>query len=161
MKHVISAVTVLVWAVLCGAAWGQESDGGRAADRVVFNRLVREVNEAEAALARGMEQAMKEARANKGQASLETTGKLVDLQQKLDRLNNRLILISLRHGWDIPKVQKPAGRAGSVQGSQPADRIEFSSGTRMIRNRFAEEAKAIGAAVRCPVFVWPGTQLAR
>ena len=76
-------------------------------DRSRYQSLLREIQSVEADYQKLQNQAFVEAK-TKGDASLETKSRLLALSDKRQRIMDRLLLLSLRHGWDIPDPEMPA-----------------------------------------------------
>jgi len=117
-------------------------------DKATYDQLVGQVRQVEAQYNQVVTQAMKEARESNGSASLETQSNLIALREKRDRLLNRLLLVSLRWGWDMPDMNAPA--AADVPVRTQTDQV-FESAERVIKALFSSEAKRIAMAVKLPV----------
>ena len=140
--------------VLCALWFAQPAAAGPAAgneewaDRSVYNRLLNEIRRTDAEYAQALGQAMGEAREGKGEASLQAQAKIIELRDKRDRLMNRCILLSVRHGWEMPKIGEPDPNPVAV--SSAKDKV-FEPATYIIKGRFAKEARQIAAALTLPV----------
>ena len=119
-----------------------------AADRSRYQSLLREIQSVEADYHRFQNQAFIEAKTD-GDASLETKSRLLALSDKRQRIMDRLLLLSLRHGWDIPDPEMPAA-SGTPQVLDEKQRI-FAPADEIIRQKFAEEARRIAARIKLPV----------
>lgn len=117
------------------------------ADKARYQSLLRDVRSVDADYSRTLQQALSETKA-KGNASLETKSRLLSLTDKRDRLINRITLIALRHGWEIPGSEPPDVNASPV----PDDRQRvFEPADQMIRDRFARNARQIVSKIMLPV----------
>jgi hypothetical protein len=153
---IVLAVVGLSPLVVCAAAQGQdpapESSPPSAiteeGDRALLYRLVRQVRRVDRETESMMTQAMAEARDNDGQANPETKARLLSLRDERDRLFSRMLILSMRHGWEIPDLDKPA--AASSDGAEAAQNI-FSAVDVLVRRRFAAEARRIAQSVSLPV----------
>lgn len=118
-------------------------------DRVVFNGLVRELNQTHREYATVYQRGVNEARENDGSASLSTRAEILSLRDEIDRKMNRLMLIALRHGWDVPTfdLENPGTPEPAVSRSEEV----FSSADSLIRSAFAAEARQLAEVVRLPV----------
>ena len=119
-------------------------------DRGVYSRLIRQVRQTDTESAQVVGSAMQEAReSTAGKASLETQSQILALRNKRDRLMNRLLVVALRWGWEIPdfnqpsNVQNGSARTESEQVFEPADQI--------ISARFAVESRKIASRLVLPV----------
>jgi hypothetical protein len=117
-------------------------------DRALFNQLVRQMQRVNRDSESFMEQAMAEAREQDGQASLETKARLLSLRDQRDRILSRLLILSMRHGWEIPDLEPAAAKASS---RREAEDSVFGSVDTLVKRRFAAEAQAIAVAARLPV----------
>jgi hypothetical protein len=117
------------------------------ADRARYQSLLREVRSVDSDYAKTLQQALNETKTN-GEASLEIKSRLLSLTDKRDRLINRVTLIALRHGWEIPGSEPPGVNSAPV----PDDRQRvFESADQMIRDRFASDARRIASKIKLPV----------
>ena len=143
--------TIIVIALLVAAGGSlYAADGGdsQSADRVAYNKLTREVRRSEAALKVAYNAAVEEARNNGGKASLETKAKVLALQDEVDRKATRLLLIALRHGWEVPDFtagQPSGGQAGKGKSAAKKDHkaVIFAPVDETIRTSLAKEAAAV------------------
>ncbi len=121
-------------------------------DRAMFNSLVRQMRRVDRDTETAMDQAMAEARTSGGQASLETKARLLSLRDERDRVHSRLLILSMRHGWDIPELD-PAAAAASNR--KEAEDSVFGSVDTLVKRRFATEARRIAITARLPVVSMP------
>jgi hypothetical protein len=158
------AMTVIVAALLGGAQpVGPDQEPERppvteaqrlrqqeARDRVRCRALVREIRELDEEHERTVSGAMDRARgADDGRASLADQADLLALRDRRDRLMNRLTLLTLRHGWDMPDLdaQDAAPDADGAGGTHEV----FAAGAAVLRARFAAEAARAARLVELPV----------
>ncbi len=85
------------------------------ADRALLYRLIRQVRRIDRDSEELMLQAMAEARNNGGSAEPETKARILSLRDERDRLFSRLLILSMRHGWEIPDFDKPTVSRSSRQ----------------------------------------------
>ena len=119
-------------------------------DRSVYNRLIRQVRQTDAESAQVVGKAMREAReSTAGKASLETQSQILALRNRRDRLMNRLLVVSLRFGWEVPDFNQPS----NVQnGSAPTESEQiFEPAEQIISARFAVESRKIASRLVLPV----------
>jgi len=117
------------------------------ADKALYQRLLREIDSVDAEYSRAMRQAILETRED-GKASLETQSNLLALSDKRDRIVNRVTLLSLRHGWDIPNADRLS--ANTAQIADARKRV-FEPAEQMIKQKFAQDARRIAKIVNLPV----------
>lgn len=148
MKTTLKALSVI--AVLAAmAAPALAGDNDERADKVVFDRLVREMQQTHQKYAAVYQRAVTEARNNGGKATLETKAEILSLRDEIDRKMTRLLLIALRHGWEVPRFDLDNPGSPEPQPSRK-ERI-FSPVDDLIRTAFASEARQMAAKVRLPV----------
>ena len=119
-----------------------------AADRTKYRSLVREVRSVEAEYTKIQDLAVREVKTN-GDATLETKSRLQSLENQRGRIMDRLLLLSLRYGWDIPDRSMPIGESAQPS-TEDRDRI-FAPADEIIKKRFVEEARKIASRVRLPI----------
>jgi hypothetical protein len=137
------------------AALGQDNASPKdvEVDRGRYRQLLGEVRTLDFEYAKTLEQAVEETK-KEGKASLESKSQLIGLGEKRDRCVNRLILVSLRHGWDIPDLNIQNMTAAKIVSEK--ERI-FQSADNMIRDRFAQEAKQIAGKIALPIISLQGS----
>jgi hypothetical protein len=117
------------------------------ADKVRYQRLLRDVKSIDADYSKAMKQALVEMKRD-GKASLETKSRLLSLTGRRDRLVNRITLIALRHGWDIPGTDTSEDKASQVPDEK--HRV-FEPADQMIKEKYARDARRIAAKIALPV----------
>jgi len=137
-----------------GAAGPQER-----ADKATYNRLLQEVKRIETDYSALLDRAMSEARQGDGVASLETQSRLIALRNERDRVMQRLWIVALRHGWEVPSISPSDNELADI----PSEEEEVFRGAEfLIKARFSEEARRIACAVILPVIsVSDGAEEAR
>ncbi len=118
------------------------------ADKALLNRLIRQVRRIDRDTEELMDKAMSEARNNGGSAERVTKAQLLSLRDERDRLFSRMLILSMRHGWPIPDIDKPTVIRSS---RQEAEHSIFGSIDTLVNRRFAAEAKRIAATLPMPV----------
>lgn len=118
------------------------------ADRALLNRLVRQVRRVDRDTEELMDKAMSEARDNGGSADPATKARLLSLRDERDRLFSRMLILSMRHGWEIPDIDKPTVGKSS---RQEAEHSVFGAIDTLVNRRFAAEARRIAATLPLPV----------
>ncbi len=118
------------------------------ADRALLYRLIRQVRRIDRDAEELMIQAMAEARSNGGSAEPETKARILSLRDERDRLFSRLLILSMRHGWDIPDFDKPTVSRSSRHEAQQS---VFGAVDAMVNQRFVGDAKRIAATLPLPV----------
>ena len=121
-------------------------------DKALMNRLTRQVRRIDRETEKLMKRAMEEARGNGGQANPETKAELLSLRDERDRLFSRMLVLSMRHGWAIPDLDRST--APTHERKQYEDAI-FGSVDVLVQKRFTAEAQRIVAAVHLPVVSLP------
>lgn len=157
MKTVLE-VTAMVLALAAAASTSFAADDAKetGADRAVYNRLVRELRTSHAELKAAYDDALAEARAGDGKARDDTKAKILALRDEIDRKTTRLLMVSVRHGWDVPDFSSEADKK-AVRPPAPASRRSvFLPVDGQIRSMLAREAAQIAARVHLPVISFKG-----
>lgn len=148
MKITLKALSVFaVLATMAAPALAGGND--ERADKVVFDRLVRELRQTHQEYADTYQRGVNEARDGDGQATTETKAEILSLRDEIDRKMTRLTLIALRHGWEVPDFD-PEDPGSTEPAPSRKERI-FSPVDDLIRRAFATEARHMAAEVRLPV----------
>ena len=148
MKSTIKALFVIaVLAVMPTSAFAVDRD--ERGDKVVFDRLVREMHQTHQKYAAACQRAVTEARNNGGKAAMETKAGILSLRDEIDRRTTRLLLIALRHGWEVPRLDRDD--RGSPEPTTSRKEQIFAPVDDLIREAFAREARQMAAKVRLPV----------
>ena len=154
---IVSPAVVLLATLLAGAeapaaqdsGWGTPQAGTEKADRILLNRLVRQVRRIDRDNEELMDQAIAEARdSDDGKADPSTKARLLSLRDERDRLFSRMLILSMRHGWAIPPFDRPAVTRSNRQEAQDS---VFGSIDVLVQRRFAEDAKRLARTLRLPV----------
>jgi len=143
MKTKVNMIVLIVVSLFSCHALA--ADDARA-DKTRFNSLLRELRTVEAEYNNVIKQAMSEKQKD-DQTSLETKSKIMGLSDKRDRIMDRLTIISLRHGWEIPDGKDDQNSSNM---SDEKKRI-FAPADEVIRERFAQQAKKIAEGIALPV----------
>ncbi len=118
------------------------------ADRAQLYRLVRKVRRIDRDSEQLMDQAMAEARSNGGSADPVTKARMLSLRDERDRLFSRMLILSMRHGWEIPDIDKPTVNRSSRQESVES---VFGAIDVLVTRRFAADARRLTATLPLPV----------
>ena len=118
------------------------------ADKAQLYRLIRQVRRIDRDTDELMDKAMSEARSNGGSADAVTKAQLLSLRDERDRLFSRMLILSMRHGWAIPDIDKPTVSKSS---RKEAEHSVFGAIDTLVNRRFAAEAKRIAATLPMPV----------
>ncbi len=118
------------------------------ADKARLYRLTRQVRRVDRDTEKLMDQAMAEAKDNGGTASPATKAKLLSLRDERDRALARLLILSMRYGWEIPAFDEPSVTASS---RQEAEKTVFGAIDVLVQRRFAGDARRIAGVARLPV----------
>ncbi len=118
------------------------------ADRAQLYRLVRQVRRIDRDSEQLMDQAMAEARTNGGSADPVTKARMLSLRDQRDRLFSRLLILSMRHGWEIPDFDKPTV---SRSRRQESEQSVFGAIDVLVNRRFAADAMRLAATLPLPV----------
>lgn len=136
---------------MLGASWVGAASNPRledeAADRARYQGLLRDIKSVDAQYSKALRQALFETQ-NDGKASLETKSQLLSLRDKRDRIINRITLIALRHGWEIPTGDQPDLSASRIPDER--ERV-FEPAEQMIKDKFALDARRIAGRLNLPV----------
>ena len=149
MRHTATLAIIIMAAIALTSAPAFAQGSGERSDRVTFNRLLQQIQRVDADYADAMEVGMDEARQSDGTPGAATQADLLSLRDQRDRLMNRLVLISVRHGWDIPDINTPTTHK-RVAVVTEKDRI-FASARDAIKSRFKQEAIEIASKLTLPV----------
>jgi hypothetical protein len=117
------------------------------ADKVRYQRLLRDVKSIDADYSKAIKQAQVETKRD-GKASLETKSRLLSLTDRRDRVVNRITLLALRHGWDIPGTDTSEDKASQIPDEK--HRV-FEPADQMIKEKYARDARRIAAKIVLPV----------
>ncbi len=118
------------------------------ADRALLYRLIRQVRRIDRDSEELMIQAMAEARSNGGSAETDTKARILSFRDERDRIFARLLILSMRHGWEIPDFDKPTVSRSS---RHEAEQSVFGAADALVNRRFAADAKRIAATLPLPV----------
>ena len=121
-----------------------------AKDRTKYEQLIRQIERVDAMYQQAVEKATQQAREDGGDADLETKNQILRFQSKRDRLMDRVLLIALRWGWDVPDFN-----AGSTQSrSKPVltdKELVFNSADQVIKAKLSKESRRIARNLTLPV----------
>jgi len=148
MTHVTAFLVLVAGLLTCLSGLAAEPE--QAQDKVVFDQLADELRELHAKAGGTLTKALAEARDNGGEASLSTKADVLAIRDQIDRKTSRLTLISLRHGWEVPRFAAEKKEQKAVDPTSRKDEI-FGAVDHMIRAAFSREAAQIAAKVRLPV----------
>jgi len=132
---------------------GGDSDA-TAEERANYRKLVRDIRKIDREYERMLSESIEEAKiSDSGSVSLERQAELINLRDERDRLLQRLQMLALRHGWDMPDFE--AGAEAEADGGD-GDRLTekeqvFASAADEIRTRAAEEARMIARRISLPI----------
>jgi hypothetical protein len=148
----IPLTIVLLCSLFGGARASGQDEGPQAsseqADRALLYRLTRQVRRIDRETETLMSQAMAEARRNDGKADAATKARLLSARDERDRLFSRMLILSMRHGWEIPDLDRSTVTTSS---REEAVNSVFGSIDVLVQRRFAAEARRIAARVRLPL----------
>lgn len=150
-----ASLAAILLAAAMGVAAGQEvgppappTGDAEQADKAMLYRLTRQVRRVDRDTEKLMDQAMAEAKENGGTASQQTKAKLLSLRDERDRALARLLILSMRYGWEIPAFDEPSVTTSS---RQEAETSVFGAIDVLVQRRFAGEARRIAGTARLPV----------
>jgi hypothetical protein len=155
-KHFIVSLTLL-FTCLATPTFASMAPDNRS-DRAVYNRLLNDLRQVDREYSQTLGQAMRAARTNSGQAGLETEGKLISLRDRRDRLINRISMIALRHGWDLPSSELPDAAAAIEEPPTPTDET-FRGGRQIVHRQFHSESQYLAKSVQLPVISLPALDI--
>ena len=108
MDSLRTSVIVALAVGLAGVAMGDQPGGNaqdtKSADRVVYDRLTREIRRANQDLSKLYDKALEQARADQGQVPNDLQARILSLKEQIDRKTVRLTLLATRHGWEVPRT---------------------------------------------------------
>ena len=144
---ILSAIAFLVLGSSLARAGLSPSSDEQISDRVQYQRLLQDVKSIDAGYSKAMKRAVAETQKD-GKASLETKSQLLSLRDRRDRIINRITLLALRHGWEVPGSDKP-----DVTASEMADERHrvFEPAEQMIKEKFGKDARRIVSRIALPV----------
>jgi len=141
-------ILIAVIAVLVGTSISFADSADVRADRSRYEGLLREIRKIDAEYSQVLKKAMEEAKEkDNGSASLETKSRLLALTEKRDRTINRLTILSLRHGWEMPDTSTPEA---TEQIPDERQRV-FEPAEQIIKDTFSKEASRIAKTVALPL----------
>ena len=154
-RIVMTLLAVLFSSGLAFAADERDERVEKARDKAAYDQLVGQVRQVEGEYKQLLSLGMKEARESNGSASLATQSKIIAAREKRDRLLNRLLVVSLRWGWDMPDFNATDSTGGAVATVRTqADQV-FEPAASVIKANFAKEAVRIAETVKLPVISLP------
>ena len=127
------------------------------ADRATYNQLVRELQKTHRDLTNAWTKATTEARSNGGQASDVTKARVLSLRDSVDRKTTRLLLIALRHGWDVPDFSTEQNNDGTARKASTGKQELFAPVDEMVRSVLAVEAAEVASKIELPVITITGS----
>ena len=145
----IIAASTSLGATNLPAAQPEGPDEALVKDKVRYRSLTRQIREIDRKYNQILKVAMDEAHGSEsGEASLETQAELLALKGQRDRLNDRVTVLALRHGWDLPglDVNKDDGRTAS-SGTEEV----FAASAAIVRQGFVRDAREIAGRIELPV----------
>lgn len=136
--------------VLCLPAYSDEAEEKKLlnADKARYRQLMRQIREIDSEYAGKLGEAVDESK-HSGDASLESKGELIELRDRRDRCMTRLMLISLRHGWEMPDVNHQNNTSGRIVQSEK-ERL-FQAADNMILDAYSRQAQQIGRGIALPI----------
>ncbi len=151
-----TALCALVLLGISTATLAERPGKEDSADRTTYRRLIRQIRKDTATLARVRSKAIEEAKGNDGSALPTTKAEVLSVRDRIDRKNTHLILLALRHGWEIPIFEEPTSSSDttSVDTTGVAGELKaeiFGSVDQMVRKALAAEAKEIAEKIALPV----------
>lgn len=156
-QHAHAHAAVVSAAVTASAAQpippGGDSEA-TAEERASYRKLVRDIRKIDREYERLLSESIDEAKGSEsGSVSLERQAELINLRDQRDRLLQRLQLLALRHGWDMPDFEAGTESGG---GEGDEDRLTekeqvFASAADEIRTRAASEARMIAQRISLPI----------
>jgi hypothetical protein len=117
-------------------------------DKTKYRSLIREIKLVETDYAKAQNLAVNEVKRDGG-ASLETKSRLQNFEGRRNRIMDRLLMLSLRYGWDIPDRNMPIDKSVSESMGE-RDRI-FASADEIIKKKFVNEAREIASRLKLPL----------
>ncbi len=146
IRTVVLSLMIAGWAGTTAHA----EDDMRHKDRGTFNRLASQIRSARGKLATAQAKALAHAHRNNGEVPDPLKAEIVSLQDEIDRKKNRIELVALRHGWEIPDFD--AESVVTAARTPGLSRKEvFSAADRLINDALRGEAYEIAAGLTLPV----------
>ncbi|MEM0983710.1 MAG: hypothetical protein AAGI17_07165 [Planctomycetota bacterium] len=134
---------------------GEDRDAP-ASERAKYRRLERDIRKIDFDYEKLLQKSIEDAQNSEdGEVSLERQAELINLRDERDRLLNRLQLLALRHGWDLPDFSNNFGSGNAAgEGGEPRMTEKeqvFASAANEIRSRASEEAMIIARRIPLPI----------
>jgi len=143
-------------AAVIGAVSAQPARAGgdaTAQERATYRGLVRDIRRIDGEYEQLLGASIEEAKSSEsGTVGLERQAELINLRDERDRLLQRLQLLSLRHGWDMPDFEagSEAADEDGADGLSEKEQV-FASAADEIRTRAAREARMIAERISLPI----------
>jgi hypothetical protein len=144
----VNTMLITFICILIGTSTSLADQADVRADRSRYEGLLREINKIDAEYKQILKKGMQEAKEKEnGSASLETKSKIIALTEKRDRVINRLTILSLRHGWEMPNTNTPETTTQIPDERQKV----FEPAEQIIKGTFSKEASRIAKTVPLPL----------
>ena len=150
-RIIVRSATWLLIGSLAGplaVSAAEPADPSAKRDRATYNQLARQVRVAKSKLELAKKKGLEQAHRNDGRVDDALKAEILALRDEIERKTNRLELVALRHGWEMPDFAnvKPHAKHGSETRAEV-----FGAADRMIMAALDEEAQHIAANVYLPV----------
>lgn len=143
----VAAIALVIMVCTAVSAENNVDRKSVGADKARYQKLLRQIQDIDSEYGKILAQAVDQTK-NDGKASLELKSQLITLRERRDRCINRLMLISLRHGWKMPTPNMQSVTDTKV----PSEKEQlFESADKMIQEKFAQEAQRIADAIALPI----------
>lgn len=147
-RMTVNTVVLAVMLLTCSQN-GFAATDERRSDQVVYRQLARDIQRIDRQYAKVLETAKAEAR-NSGKQNLELEAELLGLRDRRDRSMDRLMLLALRHGWEIPDFT-PDASPSRASGKEAI----FAGSRTIIREEMKREADEIASELWLGVITLP------
>ena len=119
----ITTFLILAAALAATPSAARANDAAERKDRATYNKLVRQIRVAKSKLNELEGKAVEMAHRDGGQAPDPIKAEILSVQDEIDRKTNRLELITLRHGWEVPDFSQDHMNTSGVPAPRVARRI--------------------------------------
>ncbi|MEL6330105.1 MAG: hypothetical protein AAFR38_10615 [Planctomycetota bacterium] len=137
--------------LLVSAAPPGPGDGGTPRERQEYRTLTRQLIKLDREYQALLDDAFDEARSSEsGEASMERRAEILNLRDERDRVSQRLQLLALRHGWDLPSLDDPSASTENEIEISGREQI-FAPASGVIATRAQAEALSIAERIPLPL----------
>ncbi len=148
MNVIRSLTVILMTSIALPLTASAAGDASEKRDRATFNQLARQVRVAKSKLELAKKKGLEQAHHNNGRVDDGLKAEILSLRDEIERKTNRLELVALRHGWDMPDF---ANVTAAPRHKSETRAEVFGAADRIILSALYEEANHIASKVYLPV----------